>query len=67
MKDFWMANENDLFTEKQISGVIPISHSSFVKLRKHKTEYSIPFIRIGRKYLYKKRDIVQWIEERKIY
>lgn len=61
-RDFWQAKESELFSEKEISVIVPLSHSSFVRMRSTLNEHTLPYLRIGRKCYYQKSDVIAWLE-----
>ena len=66
MRNFWSANELEFFSEKELSKIIPLSHSTFVRMRKKECAHSLPFFKIGGKFLYQKADVVNWLNKKVI-
>ena len=54
--------EKELMTEKEVREMIRISRTTLWKLRKNE---GFPFTKVGRQYRYSKKEILEWMKERK--
>jgi hypothetical protein len=63
MKDFWQANDESFFTEKQLRAVIPIPQTTFSKMRSTK---ELTYFKLGGRYQYQKKDVLDWLERSKV-
>lgn len=61
VKLFWSAPEESLFCQKTISLVVGLSEKWFE--RKRYRGGGIPYIKLGRRCLYQKADVVSWIRQ----
>jgi len=60
-KDFWEAHEQTLFDQKTIAAVLCINYKT---LEMHRwKEIGIKYIRIGRHILYRKIDVIKYIDD----
>ncbi|MCK4947449.1 MAG: helix-turn-helix domain-containing protein [Candidatus Aureabacteria bacterium] len=54
--------EKELMTEREVREMIRISRTTLWKLRKNE---GFPFTKVGRQYRYSKKEILEWMKERK--
>lgn len=64
MKEFWIANDEDFFTEGDLSGVLNFSKSWF--RAKRQTGGGIPYYKVEHKCLYKKKDVLEWLAKQPV-
>ena len=55
--------EKDFFTKKELQEYLRISHGMVDKLMKRR---EIPFLKIGKKVLFRKADIDAWLESKRV-
>lgn len=61
IKDFWEAHEQTLFDQKTIAAVLCINYKT---LEHHRwKETGIKYIRIGCRILYRKIDVIKYIDD----
>jgi len=51
---------DELLTDAEVRRLLAVSRTTLWRLRK---ESGLPFGRVGRKYLYRKSEILQWIKD----
>ena len=54
--------EKELMTEREVREMIRISRTTLWKLRKNE---GFPFTKVGRQYRYSKKEILEWMKERR--